>query len=250
MMFSKKVVLPNAVLIGIISISASTSLMAAESQCDSYEIQMIATSVSSKADKMKSTLVQNGFRGAVSLAENNGKELHRVRVGPYEDKAAARRVQEQLKTDQLGADNNILLKGKAPCSKLIVDSNGGEVKFKRGSSSMLMAGGIGQGDEPNTYTLMAGAGQWMEVKVSSKREKGKNNADFRVSVQSATGEEIQLKGFNGRDYWLGQLPSPGYLKDGKSNAATITVTGIDNASYHMNVAVKNRNWTQQAKLNK
>lgn len=125
----------------------------------------------------------------------------------------------------------------------------GDIKFKRGSSSGTVSGAVVRGDR-DQYFMMAGAGQWMEVKISSLE----NNAVFQLSIyQYGTGEDVQLEGAeNGDDayYWYGKLPRPGYSKDGKQNAVDIVVGGTrGNASYDLTVTIKNRSWQQAASFN-
>lgn len=224
----------------------STSALAAESLCDSYNVQIFATSVLSKANDMKANLIQNDFRGMISTTTSKGKPLYRVRVGPYADQAMAKLIKASLETENIGypsAKSNVLANAKTPCNQLVTRSDGGEITFKQGSSSIIISGGSVRGDGPNKYELMAGAGQWMEVKVSSIE----NNAVFQLSVyQHGTGKEVQLKGAkDGEDtkYWYGQLPSPGYSKDGKENAVTINVGSTrGGTSYDMRVAIKDRSW--------
>ena len=116
----------------------------------------------------------------------------------------------------------------------------GEIKFKRGSSSGTVSGAVIRG-ERNQYSLMAGSGQWMEVKIKSPED----NAVFQVSVYSyGTGEDVQLDGAKDGDdakYWYGRLPKPGYSKNGKQNAVDIVVGGTrGNASYDLTVTITNR----------
>jgi len=116
----------------------------------------------------------------------------------------------------------------------------GEIKFKRGKSSGTVSGTVLRG-EVNRHDLMAGAGQWMEVKIKSPED----NAVFQVSVYSyGTGEDEQLDGARDGDdtkYWYGQLPNPGYSKDGKQNWVLIDVGGTrGNASYDLTVTIKNK----------
>ncbi|MDM8565627.1 hypothetical protein QUF74_08240 [Candidatus Halobeggiatoa sp. HSG11] len=90
----------------------------------------------------------------------------------------------------------------------------GEIKFKRGSSSGTVSGLIIRGDS-DQYSLMAGAGQWMEVEISSLED----NAVFQISIYSyGTGEDVQLENAEDGDdakQWQGWLPNPGYSKNGK-----------------------------------
>ena len=118
----------------------------------------------------------------------------------------------------------------------------GEIKFKRGSHSGTVSGSVMRGDR-DQYSLMAGSGQWMEVKISSLE----NNAVFQLSIYSyGTGKDVQLKGAKDGDdakQWYGRLPSPGYSKDGKENAVDIVVGGTrGNASYDLSVTIRNRSW--------
>jgi len=117
--------------------------------------------------------------------------------------------------------------------------NKGEIKFKRGSHSATVSGTVIRG-ERDQYSLIAGAGQWMEVKISSPED----NAVFQLSIYSyGTGEDVQLEGAKaGEDarYWYDQLPAPGYSKDGKQNAVDIIVGGMrGNASYDLTLTIKN-----------
>ena len=116
----------------------------------------------------------------------------------------------------------------------------GEIKFEGGSYSGTVSGGVIRG-ERDKYSLMAGAGQWMEVKISSLE----NNAVFQISIyQYGTSKDVQLVGakdFDDADYWQGWLPRPGFSKNGKQNAVNIVVGGTrGNTSYDLTVTIKNR----------
>ncbi|MBD3793553.1 MAG: hypothetical protein IE889_05255 [Campylobacterales bacterium] len=44
-------------------------------------------------------------------------------------------------------------------------------------------------------------------------------------------------------YWYGQLPNPGYSKDGKQNPLTIVVGGTrGNATYTLTVTIQDKAW--------
>ena len=116
----------------------------------------------------------------------------------------------------------------------------GEIKFERGSYSGTVSGVVIRG-ERDKYSLMAGAGQWMKVKISSLE----NNAVFQLSIyQYGTGKDVQLvdaKDGDDADYWQGWLPRPGFSKNGKQNAVNIVVGGTrGNTSYDLTVTLKNR----------
>jgi len=116
----------------------------------------------------------------------------------------------------------------------------GEIKFKRGSYSGTVSGSVVRGDR-DQYSLMAFAGQWMEVKISSPED----NAVFQLSIYSyGTGEYVQLEGAKDEDdakHWYGKLPTPGCSKDGKQNAVNIVVGGTrGNTSYDLTVTIKNQ----------
>jgi len=116
----------------------------------------------------------------------------------------------------------------------------GEIKFKRGSYSGTVSGSIVRGYR-DQYSLMAFAGQWMKVKISSLPD----NAVFQLSIYSyGTGEDVQLEGAKDGDdakHWYGKLPTPGYSKDGKQNAVNIVVGGTrGNTSYVLTVTIRNQ----------
>ncbi|GBC63017.1 hypothetical protein DENIS_4006 [Desulfonema ishimotonii] len=121
----------------------------------------------------------------------------------------------------------------------------GEIRFKRGSSSGTFSGTVLRGDR-DQYALMAGAGQWMEVKISSSED----NAVFQLSAyQYGTGEDVAFISAgegDDADYWYGKLPNPGFSKNGKQNAVDIIVGGTHgNTSYKMTVTIQNHDWLNQ-----
>lgn len=62
-----------------------------------YSVQLLATSSSSKADNLKSTMDKEGYNAFVSTTTHGGKKLYRVRVGNYAGKSAALKVQNAMK---------------------------------------------------------------------------------------------------------------------------------------------------------
>ena len=117
----------------------------------------------------------------------------------------------------------------------------GEIKFARGSSSATLSNTVIRGDR-DLYALSAGAGQWMEVKISALED----NAVFSLAIAQYGTEPEALKGAGELDdatYWYGQLPDPAYSKNGKKNAIDIIVGGTrGNASYDLSVTIKNQDW--------
>ncbi len=117
----------------------------------------------------------------------------------------------------------------------------GEIRFKRGYVSGTVEGSVIRGDTDH-YSLMAGAGQWMEVTITSLED----NAVFAVTDYSyGTGEDVPIAGRvdEGVRYWYGQLPNPGFSKDGRQNGLDFHVMGTrGNASYKMTVRIKNKPW--------
>lgn len=113
----------------------------------------------------------------------------------------------------------------------------GDIVFERGSESGTVSGAVLRG-ERDQYSLVASAGQRMEVEISSPED----NAVFQLSVYSyGTGEDVALDGAGDGDdakYWEGRLPKPGYSKDGKQNVVNIVVGGTrGNASYELTVTL-------------
>jgi hypothetical protein len=128
----------------------------------------------------------------------------------------------------------------APASAFARVLNQGDIVFRPGTSSATLTGAIVRGDS-DQYSLVASAGQWMEVKISSPED----NAVFSLSIYSyGTGEEVQLEGAKeGQDakHWQGTLPSPGYSKDGTQNSLMLTVGATrGNASYRLSVKILNQ----------
>ena len=117
----------------------------------------------------------------------------------------------------------------------------GEIKFVRGSSSAILSGNVVRGDRDH-YSLNAGAGQWMEVEISSLED----NAVFSLSIAQYGSENQPLEQAGDLDdanYWYGQLPDPAYSKNGKQNAINIMIGGTrGNAAYELNVTIKNQDW--------
>jgi len=116
--------------------------------------------------------------------------------------------------------------------------NMGDIKFKKSSSSGTVSGTVIR-VETHEYGLIAGPGQWMEVKIKSPED----NAVFQLSVLSPA-VDLPLDGDqegDGDTYFYGRLPKPGYSKDGKQNAVNIIVGGTrGNASYEMTVKITNK----------
>ncbi len=112
-----------------------------------------------------------------------------------------------------------------------------EIKFKRGSSSNTIEGAVVRGTTSEHF-LKAGAGQVMEVKISSFE----NNAVFDLAIyKNRRGKYVTLK--NETKYWYGELPYPGWSKNGKTNVVKIIVGSTrGNADYTMRVTIKNYDW--------
>ena len=124
---TKTAVFPSTLLVSALLVSMSASTMAAERLCDSYSVQLFATSVQSKAKGMKANLIQNDFRGMVSTAKNYGKTLYRLRVGPYADEATAKLIKKSLETENIGypsPKSNVVVKDKTLCRQLVVRATG------------------------------------------------------------------------------------------------------------------------------
>ncbi len=62
-----------------------------------YVVQLLATSSSSKANKLKSTMAREGYPAFVSKTKRAGKSLYRVRVGSYSGKSTAIKKQASMK---------------------------------------------------------------------------------------------------------------------------------------------------------
>ncbi len=119
--------------------------------------------------------------------------------------------------------------------------NKGDIQFKPGSHSATLSGTVMRGDR-DQYSLIASAGQWMEVKITALEK----NAVFQLSIYSyGSGNDVPLQGAKEGDdasYWYGQLPSPGYSKNGKQNAVDMIIGGTrGNASYTLSVTITNKN---------
>lgn len=112
-----------------------------------------------------------------------------------------------------------------------------EIKFKRGRSSSTVEGAIVRGTT-NQYFLKAGAGQWMEVQISSVE----NNAVFDLAVyKNRSRKYVTLQ--NETKSWYGELPYPGWSKNGKVNVVKMLVGATRaNAHYTMTVTIKNYDW--------
>lgn len=105
------------------------------------------------------------------------------------------------------------------------------------ASSNIIEGEILHGTTSRHF-LKAGAGQWMEVQVSSIR----NNAVFDLAIyKNRSGKFLTLK--NKAKSWYGKLPSPGWSKNRKSNVVKITLRSTRGyASYTMMVKIKSYDW--------
>ena len=69
-----------------------------EVHTQSYVVQLIATSSSAKADAVKNTFVNEGYRNTVvNTIVKDGKHIHRVQIGPYGTQADGDRVLAQMK---------------------------------------------------------------------------------------------------------------------------------------------------------
>lgn len=118
----------------------------------------------------------------------------------------------------------------------------GEIRFARGADSGSVSGAVIRG-ERDRYSLVASAGQWLEVEIDALEE----NAVFQLSIHRyGTGEEVALAGArDGEDakHWYGRLPLPGYSRDGRRNAVTIVVGGTrGNATYDLTVTIRDHDW--------
>ena len=60
-------------------------------------IQILATSSKAKADAVTKEMVSEGYPAYMMSAIKNGQTLYRVRIGAYQDKAAAKDVQARMK---------------------------------------------------------------------------------------------------------------------------------------------------------
>ncbi len=112
-----------------------------------------------------------------------------------------------------------------------------EIKFKRGHSSSTIEGAIVRGTT-NQHFLKAGAGQWMEVKISSLE----NNAVFDLAIyKNRRGKYVTLK--NEAKSWYGELPYPGWSRNRKTNVVKLIVGSTrGNADYTMRITIKNYDW--------
>ncbi len=112
-----------------------------------------------------------------------------------------------------------------------------EIKFKRGSSSNTIEGAVLRGTT-NEHFLKAGAGQVMEVKISSLE----NNAVFDLAIyKNRRGKYVTQQ--NEAKSWYGELPYPGWSRNGKTNVVKITIGSTrGNADYTMTVTIKNYDW--------
>ncbi len=145
------------------------------------------------------------------------------------------------KLQQVHTENQISDVAEPSASKSI-QQNEGEIHFLKGATSTTIEGSAIRGSL-NEYQLMANAGQWVEIKISSLED----NAVFQFSnFQYGIGQDVQFEGAKDGDdakYWYGQLPNPGYSKDGKQNALTIVVGGTrGNATYTLTVTIKDKSW--------
>jgi cell division protein FtsN len=61
-----------------------------------YFVQAGAFSVPADAESRRASLALLGFSGKVSSREQNGRTLHRVRIGPFDDRAQAEDAQDRL----------------------------------------------------------------------------------------------------------------------------------------------------------
>ncbi len=108
----------------LLSLSASTGF-SAEKQCAAHYIQLFATSVPAKANKMQTTLSQAGFKALITPFNHNGKALYRVRTGPYSSKSLAVTTQQRMKTALQGnanAQNSIIVTGTTVCNAVFSTS--------------------------------------------------------------------------------------------------------------------------------
>ena len=117
----------------------------------------------------------------------------------------------------------------------------GNITFERGNSSALVSGAVVRGDR-DVYALNAGAGQWMEVKITALE----NNAVFSLLLAQDGVPSQELEGATEQDeakYWYGQLPDPATSANGKRNAVDIIIGGTrGNAAYKFTVTIKDQSW--------
>jgi len=64
-------------------------------------VQAGAFRYASDADTQKAKLAMLGLDAKVSEREQSGRSVFRVRLGPYEDKAAAERVRSKLEASSM-----------------------------------------------------------------------------------------------------------------------------------------------------
>ena len=62
-----------------------------------FSVQLLATGAESKADAVKTQMIDEGYPAYVTSVINNGKTLYRVRVGSYQDHDEADSVQARMK---------------------------------------------------------------------------------------------------------------------------------------------------------
>lgn len=141
----------------------------------------------------------------------------------------------KLNSGKIGYVSNKYIKHEMDNSEGIIDH--GEIKFKRGRSSSTVEDAVVRGTT-SQYFLKAGAGQWMKVEISSVE----NNAVFDLAVyKNASHKYITLQ--NEAKSWYGELPYPGWSKNGKVNVVKILVGATRaNAHYTMTVTIKNYDW--------
>jgi cell division septation protein DedD len=79
-----------------------------------YSIQLLATSSSSRANKLKSVMGEEGYSTKVSKTNSSGKVLFRVRIGDYTTKQAAvsaqRTMQRRYKRNQYVNDSIVVMR--------------------------------------------------------------------------------------------------------------------------------------------
>ena len=70
---------------------------AATSATGMYAVQLGSFSSAENANRLAADLRQKGFAAFLSKTENDGQELHRVRIGPQKDRPAAEAMAKRLK---------------------------------------------------------------------------------------------------------------------------------------------------------
>ena len=78
----------------------------------SHYIQVIVTSMSAKAKRMKNSFDKAGFNTLISSVKNKDKLLHKVKIGPYPNRRAAINARLKLQKtfkDKMGVKKSIIV---------------------------------------------------------------------------------------------------------------------------------------------